>query len=77
LKELSVAQAYLSGSLRGQAGTDGLRTVGYWEQGSKGRERREGEHRQSETTITVAHTRLHLPPAARPHLISPNSFSAQ
>lgn len=31
LKEHSMAQAYLMESSRGQAGTDGLRTAGYWE----------------------------------------------
>ena len=83
-EERSIAQAYLMESLRGQTGTDGLRTAGYWEWGSKGRETRErgstvrDHHHCCPHQTTLTTTR---PPAchhpARHQPIQPYSFAGQ
>lgn len=83
-EESSKAQAYLMWSLKGQAGTDGLWTAGYWKWGSKGSQSRESAW-QFGTTIIATHTRLHSPPLSRQPArqparhcsTTPNSFAAR
>lgn len=62
-------------SLRGQAGTDGLRTAGYWEWRS--REEKKGESIDSQGPPSLLPTpeyTYHHPP--NPHPVPPNSFAA-
>lgn len=64
LKQHSVTEAYLMESLGGQAGTDGLRTTGHWEEGSKGGER------EGPPSLLPTPNIYHQPPTSIP----PNHF---
>lgn len=79
-EERSIARAYLMESLKGQAGTDGLWTAGYWKWGSKASQSGESaltvrdHHHCSphQTTLTAAR-----PPASPPATVPPHQIHLQ